>query len=141
MFLTLFWLTLSVVASIQPLRSQDSSPSQLQMCLQITPSAAAELCRQSIFAGTPGVMHIDLIEDSKTRGWLFIRVRPGQLRGTPLGRADGVTLYAPKDQLQLFSGLTLNYYGDLSGGGFLISTPIGAERSACGSGFRLRDFN
>ena len=28
-------------------------------------------------------------------------------------------------------------YGDLSGGGFVISTPDGAQPSPCGSGFRM----
>ena len=62
--------------------------------------------------------------------------KPGELSGVPIARTDGVTLYAPIDQIALLSGLSLNYYGDLSGGGFLISTPQGAEGCACGAGFR-----
>ena len=56
--------------------------------------------------------------------------------GIPIARADGITLYACPDQILLYQGLTLNYFGDLSGGGFLISTPKGFEPSPCGSGFR-----
>ncbi len=104
--------------------------------LKITPIAAAELGRQASFAGSPGVMHLDLVGDSCGEGWLYIRLRPGELGGVPVARTDGVTLYAPSEQVDLLSGLTLNYYGDLSGGGFLISTPEGTESSSCGSGFR-----
>ena len=109
---------------------------QMKRCLQITSAAAAELCRQSVFAGTPGTMHLDLVEDTCAQGWLHIRVRPGHFSGRPVGRADGVTLFAPERQLSALSGLTLNYYGDLSGGGFLISSPPGTERCGCGAGFR-----
>ena len=49
---------------------------------------------------------------------------------------DGITLYAPEKQLSMLAGLTLNYYGDLSGGGFLISCPEMCESCVCGSGFR-----
>jgi Fe-S cluster assembly iron-binding protein IscA len=37
----------------------------------------------------------------------------------------------------LLKDLKLDYYSDLSGGGFLISTPKNAKRCACGSGFKL----
>ena len=104
--------------------------------LTISATAAAELNRQAAFAGTPGVMHIDLLEDKSGEGWLYIRIRPGKNEGVPFARTDGITLYAPSNQLVLFEGLNLNYFGDLSGGGFLISTPRRAEASACGSGFR-----
>ena len=104
--------------------------------LTISATAVAELNRQAAFSGTPGVMHIDLLDDRCGEGWKFIRIRPGINGGIPIARADGVTLYAPIDQIVLFQGLKLNYFGDLSGGGFLISTPQGAEPSPCGSGFR-----
>ena len=106
------------------------------MSLSITSTAAAELGRQAAFAGTPGVMHLDLLEDTCNEGWFHIRLQCGQHNGVPVARADGVTLYAPKEQLALLQGARLNYYGDLSGGGFLISPPEGAECCACGSGFR-----
>ena len=107
-------------------------------CLTITPRAAAELGRQAAFAGTPGRMHLDLMEDISCReGWLHIRLRPGDLKGVPVARTDGVTLFAPFDQLALLNGLSLNYYGDLSGGGFLITSPEGAESCVCGAGFRV----
>jgi len=105
--------------------------------LGITPTAAAELGRQAAFAGTLGLMHLDLTEDTCGEGWLHVRLRPGPCSGVPVARADGITLYAPVDQFHLLSGLILNYYGDLSGGGFLISPPQGAESCACGGGFRL----
>ena len=104
--------------------------------LTISATAAAELNRQAAFTGTPGVMHIDLLDDKSGEGWKFIRIRPGQNNGVPIARADGITLYARRDQIPFFHGLKLNYFGDLSGGGFLISTPKGAEASPCGSGFR-----
>ena len=104
--------------------------------LSITPIAAAELGRQASFAGTPGMMHLDLVEDPCGEGWLHIRLRPGNLLGVPIARTDGVTLYAPQEQLSLLQGLSLNYFGDLSGGGFLISSPEGMEICACGAGFR-----
>ena len=39
--------------------------------------------------------------------------------------------------MEFKKGLNLDYYSDLSGGGFLISTPEGAQPSTCGSGFKL----
>ena len=107
------------------------------MFLTISPEAAAELVRQSAFAGTPGSMKIDLMEDKGEEGWLHIRLLPGANGGIPIVRTEGVTLFASQDQLSLLKGLKLNYFGDLSGGGFLISTPEGAQSCACGSGFRF----
>ena len=104
--------------------------------LTISATAVAELNRQASFTGTPGIMNIDFVEDKCDEGWKFIRIRPGKNDGVPLARADGITLYARQDQILFFQGLKLNYFGDLSGGGFLISTPKGAEPSPCGSGFR-----
>ena len=104
--------------------------------LIITHTAASELCRQAAFAGTPGVMHLDLVGDTCGDGWLHIRLKPGQNSGVPIARTDGITLYAPAEQSTILNGLTLSYFGDLSGGGFLISTPDGAEGCGCGGGFR-----
>ena len=104
--------------------------------LKISATAVAELNRQAAFTGTPGIMHIDLLEDKCGEGWKFIRIRSGENDGVPIARADGITLYTSRDQILSFQGLTLNYFGDLSGGGFLISTPKGSEASPCGSGFR-----
>lgn len=83
-------------------------------------------------------MHIDFLEDSSIKGWFHIRVQPGKNNGVPVARADGVTLYAPSDQLDLLQGLNLNYYADLSGGGFLISTSMGYETCSCGAGFKIK---
>ena len=110
------------------------------LSLIITPAAAAELGRQASFAGTAGNMHIDLLDDPSGEGWLHIRLQPGSMSGIPIARTDGVTVYAPQDQIDLFKGLTLNYYCDLSGGGFLISPPEGSEScTCCGAGFRSTD--
>ena len=109
--------------------------------LTISKSAAAELLRQSAYGGTPGEMHIDLLPDSSGEGWLYIRIRRGHQSGVPISRTDGITLFAPKSQINMLERLTLDHYADLSGGGFLISTPKGAERSTCGSGFKLKDEN
>ena len=105
--------------------------------LKISKSAICELIRQAAFGGTPGEMHIDLLPDGFGEGWLYIRLRPGKLAGLPVARTDGVTLFAPSEQISLLTGLKLDYYGDLSGGGFLISPPEGAKRSPCGSGFKM----
>ncbi len=103
----------------------------------ISQSAAAELIRQSAFGGTPGEMQIDLLPDGFDEGWLYIRLRCGKEAGSPIARTDGITLFALAEQVSLLEGLSLDYYGDLSGGGFVISTPKGAEPSPCGSGFRM----
>ena len=105
--------------------------------LNISKPATAELIRQSAFGGAPGKMHIDLLPDNFDEGWLYIRLRAGQHEGVPIARADGITLFAPLEQLDLLKGLKLDYFGDLSGGGFLISTPEGAQASVCGSGFKI----
>jgi Fe-S cluster assembly iron-binding protein IscA len=101
--------------------------------LRLTATAAAELGRQAAVAGTPGLMHLDLVEGSCER-WA-IRLRPGHLAGTPVARADGITLYAPTGQLNLLQGLSLDYRGDLSGGGFLIRGGEGVTCCACGAAF------
>ena len=101
--------------------------------LRLTAAAAAELGRQAAVAGTPGLMHLDLVEGSCER-WA-IRLRPGHLAGTPVARADGITLYAPVEQLPLLAGLSLDYRGDLSGGGFLVRTGEGVSSCACGASF------
>lgn len=101
--------------------------------LRLTAAAAAELCRQAAVAGTPGLMHIDLQAGSCER-WT-IRLRPGHLAGTPVARADGVTLHAPSDQLPQLAGLLLDYKGDLSGGSFLVRPGDGVRCCACGSAF------
>ncbi len=106
--------------------------------LTVSPTAAAELLRQSLFAGTPGLMNIDLVEDSWSEGWMHIRLCPGTQDGVPISRTDGITLFARSDQLKMLMGLKLNYYGDLSGGGFLITTPEGAHGCACGAGFKMK---
>ena len=104
--------------------------------LRITPVAAAELVRQASFGGSPGSMHLELIEDTCGEGWLHIQLSPGEADGVPISRVDGVTLFAPEEQLELLNGLNLSYYGDMSGGGFLISPPTDSESCACGGGFR-----
>tara|TARA_Y100001933_G_C18685415_1_gene432781 strand:- start:251 stop:592 length:342 start_codon:yes stop_codon:yes gene_type:complete len=105
--------------------------------LSISKSAAAELSRQGSFARTPGEMFIDLIDDSDKEGWLHIHLKPGNCNGSPISRTEGVTLYADPVKFPLFKGLVLDYYGDLSGGGFLISSPENSIRCSCGSGFKL----
>lgn len=101
--------------------------------LRITAAAAAELGRQAAVAGTPGLMHLDLIEGGCEQ-WT-IRLRPGHLAGIPVARADGITLYAPAEQLPLLVGLGLDYRGDLSGGGFLVRPGDGIRACACGAAF------
>lgn len=101
--------------------------------LRLSASAASELGRQAAVAGTPGLMHLDLVTGG-CEHWT-IRIRPGHLAGVPLARADGVTLYAPAEQMELLTGLTLDFRGDLSGGGFLVRPCEGVLSCACGSAF------
>jgi Fe-S cluster assembly iron-binding protein IscA len=101
--------------------------------LRLTAAAAAELGRQAAVAGTPGMMHLDLVEGGCER-WT-IRLRPGHLAGVPVARADGVTVYAPQQQLAQLGGLSLDYKGDLSGGGFVVRPPEGLRSCVCGAAF------
>ena len=92
--------------------------------LSISQSAASELSRQASFGGSPGEMSIELVEDKNcSEGWIHIKLRPGKCNGSPISRTEGVTLYAEVKKFNLLKDLKLDYYGDLSGGGFLISTP------------------
>jgi Fe-S cluster assembly iron-binding protein IscA len=79
------------------------------------------------------MMHLDLVAGG-CEAWT-LRLRPGHLAGTPVGRADGITLYAPPDQSQRLAGLSLDYKGDLSGGGFLIRASDQVRCCACGASF------
>jgi len=101
--------------------------------LRLTPAAAAELCRQAAVAGTPGMMHIDLHAGSCEQ-WV-IRLRAGHLAGTPVARADGITLYAPSQQQRFLAGLQLDFRGDLSGSGFVVRASEGIRCRACGAAF------
>ena len=106
--------------------------------LTISQSAASELSRQASFGGSPGEMSIDLIKDNlDSEGWMHIKLKPGICDGSPISRTEGITLYSDTKNFPLLKDLQLDYYGDLSGGGFLISTPKNAKRCACGSGFKL----
>ena len=69
--------------------------------------------------------------------WMFLRVNDWEESGIPVARTDGLTIYAPDSQKSLLDELTLDHYQDLTGGGFLISTPKGAIKSSCGSGFKF----
>jgi Fe-S cluster assembly iron-binding protein IscA len=101
--------------------------------LRLTAAAAAELGRLAAVAGTPGMMHLDLVDGSCER-WV-IRIRPGHLAGVPVARADGITLFSPADQSERLSGLQLDYRGDLSGGGFLVRAGRDLRVCACGAAF------
>ena len=101
--------------------------------LQITAAAAAELGRQAAVAGTPGLMHLDIQHGHCEKH--VIHLQPGRLSGTPVARADGVTLHAPELQIALLEGLTLDYRSDISGGGFLILSSDQVRCCACGSAF------
>ena len=101
--------------------------------LRLTAAAAAELGRQAAVAGTPGMMHLDLVDGSCER-WV-IRIRPGHLAGVAVARADGITLFAPGDQCDRLGSLELDYRGDLSGGGFLVRAGRELRICACGAAF------
>ena len=105
--------------------------------LIITNSASSELLRQSISRGSPGEVFVHLQPDKFEEGWMFLRVSSREKSGIPIARTNGLTVYAPESQKSLLDGLTIDHYQDLTGGGFLISTPVGAEKSTCGSGFKF----
>ena len=106
--------------------------------LSISQTAASELSRQASFGGSPGEMFIDLIKDDiGSEEYIHIKLKPGICNGSPISRTEGITLYADTKKFSLLKDLKLDYYSDLSGGGFLISTPKNAKRCACGSGFKL----
>lgn len=105
--------------------------------LRLSAAAAAELGRQAGVAGTPGMMHLDLVEGGCER-WV-IRIRPGHLAGVAVARADGITLFAPGDQCDRLGGLELDYRGDLSGGGFLVRAGRELRICACGAAFSPSD--
>ena len=105
--------------------------------LTITKAASNELLRQSIYRGTPGEIFLYLQPDILDDGWMFLRVNIWEKSGIPIARTDGLTVYAPESQKALLDELKLDHYQDLSGGGFLISTPKGAKKSSCGSGFKF----
>ena len=105
-------------------------------CLFLSAAAAAELGRQAAVAGTPGMMHLDLIDGGCER-WT-IRLRPGHLAGIPVARADGITVYAPEAQAVQLHGLKLDYRSDLGGGGFVVQVPEGQQSCACGVAFGPR---
>ena len=54
--------------------------------LTISPTAAAELSRLASFAGTPGCMFIDLVNDPNDEGWLHLNLTPGSCDGSHLYR-------------------------------------------------------
>ena len=105
-------------------------------CLRLTAAAAAELGRQAAVAGTPGLMHLDLVAGGCEQ-W-SIRLRPGHLAGVPVARADGITVYAPEAQASLLSGLRLDYRSDLGGGGFVVQAPESLQTCPCGVAFGPR---
>ena len=117
-----------IIRDMQPLMPMAKGHS-----LRLTAAAAAELGRQAAVAGTPGMMHLDLV-DGRCERWA-IRLRPGHLAGTPIARADGITLYAPAEQLILLSRLNLDYRVDIRGGGFLVRPGEGMVSCACGTAF------
>ena len=88
--------------------------------LFISQTAASELSRQASFGGSPGEMFIDLIKDDiGSEGWIHIKLKPGICNGSPISRTEGITLYADPKKFSLLKDLKLDYYSDLSGGGFL----------------------
>lgn len=121
---------------VDPCRSTRPPAMPKGHSLRLTAAAAAELGRQAAVAGTPGLMHLDL-QPNGCADWT-IRLRPGHLAGVPIARADGVTLYAPGEQVGLLAGLNLDYRGDLSGGGFLVRGQEGVTSCACGAAFSRR---
>ena len=105
--------------------------------LRLTPAAAAELCRQAAVAGTPGLMHLDLLEGA-CEAWA-IRLRPAIWPARPWPGPTASPSIPPATQLPLLRGLQLDYKGDLSGGGFLVRSGPGVRSCACGAAFSRDD--
>ena len=97
--------------------------------LIITKVVSNELLRQSIYRDIPGKIFLYLQHDNLDVGWMFLRVNVWKESGIHVARTDGLTVYAPESQKSLLDELTLDHYQDLTGGGFLISTPKGATKS------------
>ena len=92
--------------------------------LSISQNAASEIPIQASFGGSPGEISIDLVEDKNcSEGWIYIKLRPGTCNGSPISRTEGLNLYTNVKKFNLFKDFKLDYFGDLSDGGFLISTP------------------
>ncbi len=68
---------------------------------------------------------------------MHIKLRPGTSNGSPISRTKGVTLYADVKKFNFLKDLKLDYYGNLSGGVFLNSTPKNVKRCSYGSCFKL----
>ncbi|EEE40055.1 hypothetical protein [Prochlorococcus marinus] len=68
---------------------------------------------------------------------MHIKLMPSTFNASPISRTEGVTLYADVKKFNLLKDLKLDYYGDLSAGGFLISTLKNAKRCSSVSGFKL----
>ena len=68
-------------------------------------------------------MSIDLVEDKNCfEAWMYIKLRHGKCNGFLISRTEGVNLYPDLKKFNLLKDLKLDYYGDLSGEEFLIST-------------------
>jgi len=101
--------------------------------LQLTPRAAAELCRLAAVGGQPGQACLELLAGS-CETWA-LRLRAGSGGAEPLARADGITLHCRHDQQRLLQGLQLDFQADLNGGGFLIRGSGRIRSCACGAAF------
>ena len=91
-----------------------------------------------MFWSFPEEMLIDLVDDKNCSDvWMHITLRSVTCNASPISRTEGVTLYEYVKNFNLLKDLKLDYYGDLSSGGFLISTPKNAELYSFGSGSKL----
>ncbi|MEN9878222.1 MAG: hypothetical protein RLZZ158_1261 [Cyanobacteriota bacterium] len=101
--------------------------------LQLTPRAAAELCRLAAVGGQPGQAYLELLAGS-CETWA-LRLLAGSGGAEPLARADGITLHCRSEQQRLVQGLQLDFQADLNGGGFLIRGSGRIRSCACGAAF------
>ena len=108
----------------------------LHAALRITPSAAAELCRQAARAGRPGAASLKLRAGS-CETWA-ISIQAGTVEGEPIARADGLTLFATRDAASQLAGMSLDHHCDLHGAGFVFRGPEHVQMCSCGASFSRR---
>ncbi|TGG83854.1 MAG: AIR synthase [Aphanocapsa feldmannii 277cV] len=100
---------------------------------QLSAAAAAELCRQAAQTQRHNVATLAL-HAGDCAAWV-LDVRPGIDEGIAIARGDGITLHAAACHLEHIRGLSLDYRGDLRGGGFVLQGPADVEICACGAAF------
>ena len=77
------------------------------------------------------------VDKNCSETWMHIKLRPVTCNECPISRTDGGILSADVKNFNLLKDLESDYYGDLSGGRFLISKQKMQNLVSCGSRFKL----